>query len=62
VLTKFDLLVDSITTTEKTSDLGSDDEIDEARETAEHVLDDTLKKISLDSLLSQQLVVPVSRE
>ncbi|KAI9457035.1 hypothetical protein HD554DRAFT_2143532 [Boletus coccyginus] len=60
VLTKFDLLVDSITTTEKTSDLGCDDEIDEDRETAEHLLDDTLKKISLDSLLSQQLVVPVS--
>ncbi|KAF8554024.1 hypothetical protein OG21DRAFT_1143437 [Imleria badia] len=60
VLTKFDLLVNSITITEKTSDLGGDDEINEARETAERLLDDTLKKVSLDSLLSQQLVAPVS--
>ena len=62
MLTKFDLLVSSITSTGKTSDLGSDGEINEARETAERLLDDTLKKVSLDSLLSQQLVTPVSGE
>lgn len=62
MLTKFDLLVSSITSPGKTSDLGSDGEINEARETAERLLDDTLKKVSLDSLLSQQLVTPVSGE
>ncbi|KAG6372155.1 hypothetical protein JVT61DRAFT_7945 [Boletus reticuloceps] len=60
VLTKFDLLVNSTTSTENTSGLGVDDEIDEIRETAERLLDDTLKKVPLDSLLSQQLVTPVS--
>ncbi|KAG9316108.1 hypothetical protein JVU11DRAFT_3782 [Chiua virens] len=56
VLTKFDLLVDSIASV-KISNLGGDDK---RREEAERILDNTLKNISLDSLLSQQLVTPVS--
>jgi len=60
VLTKFDLLVNSIPSTGKASASFGNDEINEARETAEHLLDDTLMKFSIDSLLSQQLVTPVS--
>lgn len=62
MLTKFDLLVNSISITGKTTDLDCDDELNEARETAERLFDDMLKKVSLDSLLSQQLVAPVSSE
>lgn len=62
MLTKFDLLVNSISITGKTTGLDCDDELNEARETAERLFDDMLKKVSLDSLLSQQLVVPVSSE